>query len=285
MAERIITSGAAEICCEAFGNPGDPAILLIMGAGGSMLKWDEALIDMLVADGRYAIRYDNRDTGRSTTCPPGEPDYTLTDMAADAIAVLDAYQVDKAHLMGRSMGGMITQNVVLDYPGRVTTATLIYTTPSNSIAGGFGDDLPGMTQDLIEANVQAARTDVDEEERVRLQLRSMEVLQGTRYPLDVPKTLALIEREKARARNYASSANHSLAIRNSANWRHRLGEMETPTLIVHGTEDPIFQVAHAKALAAEIAGAEVLWVEGLGHALPEGAWSDVVPRLLAHTAG
>lgn len=278
----MIEANGVEICTEAFGNPADPALLLIIGAGASMLRWHEELIERLVASGYYAIRFDNRDTGRSTTYPVGEPAYTLVDMAADAIAVLDAYEIDKAHVMGRSMGGMITQHVVLDYPERVATATLIYSTPSNSISGGVEDELPGMTDELIEANADLARTDGDEAEQLARQLHQQQILHGSGYPFDEAKAVALIAREQARARDFTASSNHAIAIRNSAPWRQRLREIRTPTLIVHGTEDPIFQAAHAEALLAEIDGAELMWLEGMGHVLPEGVWDELVPRLLAH---
>ena len=278
----MIEANGVAICTEAFGNPGDPALLLIIGAGASMLRWNDELVERLVAGGYYAIRFDNRDTGRSTTYPVGEPGYTLVDMAADAVAVLDAYGIEKAHVMGRSMGGMITQHVVLDYPERVATATLIYTTASNSISGGPEDELPGMTTELAAANAELARTDGGEAERLARQLRQQQILHGSRYPFDEAKATVLIERERARARDFAASSNHAIAIRNSAPWRQRLGEIKTPTLIVHGTEDPIFQAAHAEVLLAEIDDAELMWLEGMGHVLPEAVWDELVPRLLAH---
>ena len=283
MSECIINSHDIEICCETFGDPQDPALLLIIGAGASMLRWEESFIERLVDGGRYVIRFDNRDTGRTTSYPPGEPPYTLADMAADAIAVLDAYHVESAHIIGRSMGGMIAQHLLFDYSSRVRTATLIYSTPSNSISGGSEDELPGMSDKLIEANAQTARASDDGMEQRRAQLKSMEILQGSRFPFNAEKTMALIEWEKARALNYASAGNHGIAIRNSKNWRHRLPEIDKPTLIVHGTEDPIFDVAHARALSAEIEGSDVMWIEGMGHVLPEGVWDDLVPRILAHT--
>lgn len=283
MNERIISSGDAEICTEAFGNPDNPALLLVIGASASMLRWDEQLIARFTAAGYYAIRFDNRDTGQSSTYPHGEPPYTLSDMAADAIAVLDAYHIEKAHVMGRSMGGMITQHLALDYPERIITATLIYSTPSNSIAGGCEDELPGMTEALIKANQEIARTDGTAAEQTMRQVKQQEVLHGSQFPFDADKGTALVEREKTRAKDFlAGSINHGVAIRNSDNWRSRLSEITTPTLIIHGTEDPIFQMAHAEALAAEINDSEVLWITGMGHVLPEAVWDIFVPRVLKH---
>lgn len=286
MTERMIDVGGVEICTEDFGDPADPALLLIMGAGGSMLKWDDVLVARLVAGGRYAVRYDNRDTGQSTAYRVGEPPYTLADMAADGIAVLDAYGIDKAHVLGRSMGGMITQHIVLDHPHRVQTATLIYSSPSPGVAGASDQaepPLPGITAELMAAMAQVPGPTATEQERMEQRLKVQSILNGSRYPFDADRTRSLIEREMARARDYASSANHTLAIRNSPPWRDRLSEIRVPTLVVHGTEDPILPFPHGQALANEIAGAQMMMLEGVGHALPEPVWDELVPALLHHT--
>jgi pimeloyl-ACP methyl ester carboxylesterase len=107
--EHSITANGVALCTEAFGDPGNPPVLLIMGACVSMLGWDDRLCQGLAAGGRYVIRYDHRDTGRSVTYEPGKPQYTLQDMAADAVGVLDAYRLGRAHLVGMSLGGIIAQ--------------------------------------------------------------------------------------------------------------------------------------------------------------------------------
>ena len=287
MDERMITTPTGvEICTQAFGDPADIPTLLIMGAGASMVRWDERFIGHYVGAGRYAIRFDNRDTGRSSCCPVGEPDYTLRDMADDAIAVLDAYDIETAHVMGRSMGGMITQHVVLDHPKRVRTATLLYSTPSPGVAraGGDDSDLPGTTEALRAVAARAPEAGASEDARREHMLDMQRVLNGSRYPLDVERTRELARTEIQRARNYDASGNHGTAIGNSAPWRHRLGEIDKPTLVVHGTEDPILQFPHGEALVREIKGAELMVLEGVGHALPEPIWNELIERLVAHTA-
>ena len=127
--EHIIDGNGIEICTDAFGDPNDPCILLVMGAGASMLRWEVGLCEQLADGGRFVIRYDNRDTGRTTSCPLGEQNYTLADMAADGVAVLDAYGIERAHIAGASMGGMITQLIGLNHPDRVLTLTPIMSTP------------------------------------------------------------------------------------------------------------------------------------------------------------
>ena len=107
MTPQRITANGVDLCTESFGSPADPALLLIMGATASMIAWPDAFCEKLAAGGRFVIRYDSRDTGRSTVYPPGTPPYTLEDLADDAIGVLDAYGIDRAHVAGMSLGGMI----------------------------------------------------------------------------------------------------------------------------------------------------------------------------------
>ncbi len=285
MTEKIVYNGDVELCTQAFGDSADPPCLLIMGAGASMVRWDERLIEQFVARGRYAIRFDNRDTGRSTTYPHSEPAYTLADMARDAIAVLDAYGIEKAHVMGRSMGGMITQHVMLDFPERVSTATLIYSTPSPGVAGGDTKDrLPGVTDELTTAMRAAPPAAASDAEQRAHQLHVQRILNGTRYPLDEARTVELFDIERNRARDLAASGNHVHAIRKSPPWRDRLAAIDIRTLIVHGTDDPILPFPYGEALHAAISGAEMMVLDGVGHALPPEIWSDLIERLVAHTA-
>src|SRR3954466_2976870 len=137
MSERIIESGGVEICTEAFGDPAEPLVLLVMGVGGSMLWWDEDFCAALAAGGRFVLRYDHRDTGRSTTCPPGRPDYTGDNLVADAARVLDGYGIARAHVVGVSMGGALAQLLALDFPDRVASLVLMSTSPA-----GPAPDLP-----------------------------------------------------------------------------------------------------------------------------------------------
>lgn len=286
MTEKTIRNGDVELCTQAFGDRGDPPCLLIMGAGASMVRWDERMIERLVARGRYAIRFDNRDTGRSTTYPHGKPTYTLADMASDAVAVLDAYGVDRAHVMGRSMGGMITQHVMLDFPERVASATLIYSTPSPGVAGGeTRDRLPGATDELTSAMRNAPSASASQADRQAHQLRLQRILNGSRYPLDESRTLELFDIERIRARDLAAADNHVHAIRQSPAWQDRLAGIGIPTLVVHGTDDPILPFAHGEALHAAIPGADMMVLDGVGHALPPEIWDELVDRLVAHTGG
>src|ERR671937_2760635 len=119
MAEQMMAASGVELCTGPSGDPADPPILLIMGIGASMLWWEEDFCRMLDGGGRFVIRYDHRDTGRSVTYPPGRPGYTGADLTADAVGVLDAHEIEAAHLVGVSAGGGIAQELALDHPDRV----------------------------------------------------------------------------------------------------------------------------------------------------------------------
>ena len=130
MTERMIEANGVELCTEPFGDPADPPILLVMGIGASMLWWEEGFCRMLADGGRFVIRYDHRDTGRSVTYEPGRPGYTGADLVADAAGVLDAYGIPAAHVVGVSAGGAFAQLLALDFPERVRSLVLISTSPA-----------------------------------------------------------------------------------------------------------------------------------------------------------
>lgn len=145
MAERMIEANGVELCTESFGVPGDPAILLVMGVGASMLWWDQVFCRMLADGGRFVVRYDHRDTGRSTSYPPGRPGYSGADLAGDAAAVLDAYGLEGAHVVGVSAGGAFAQVLALEFPERVVSLVLISTSPATPV----DRDLPPPTRTSV----------------------------------------------------------------------------------------------------------------------------------------
>lgn len=289
--ERMIEANGIEICVDAFGDTTDPAILLVMGAGGSMLLWEEGFCQRLADGGRFVMRYDNRDTGRTTSCPLGEPNYTVSDMAADGMAVLDAYGVDKAHIVGASMGGMITQVIGLVHPERVLSLTPIMSTPD---PGAVLDAIEGRetkytlsppTPDVIALVTEMATLDWSDLDAVLDNRTAMfEALTGPAHPYDEESRRTLFKAEIDRAVNFSSTANHGPAIEGSERWHHRLDSIKAPTLVIHGTADPILPLDHGKALAEAIPGATMLVMEGVGHEMPEAEWDTIVAALIAHTA-
>jgi len=287
----MVKANGVDICTEAFGDPSDTPILLVMGASASMLQWPDELCERLAAAGRYVIRYDNRDTGRSIHYPLGEPEYTVEDLADDAVAVLDAYGIDTAHIVGASMGGMITQQIALRHRDRVLTITPIMSTPDpsavlGSLSGeGDGGALPGPSPELLAVALAQATVDPNDKQAViESRVELFRVLHGPAHPYDEAMMRDLFTRELERDANFQSTANHQVAVANTPPWRSKLASLDVPTLVIHGTADPILPYEHGVALAKDIPGAELLTMEGVGHELPQEEMDSLVPAILRHTA-
>ena len=261
---------------ETLGSPTAPAILLVMGAGASMDWWQDDFCARLAAGPRYVIRYDHRDTGQSTSYPPGEPGYTGDDLVADAAALLAVLGVRRAHVVGQSMGGALAQLVALDHPERVASLTLVATSPA-----GPEPDLPPMSDEASAAFAAIAEPDWSDRAAVIEYLTEQWRATSSRSrPFDEQGTRALSARVVDRTTNMESSTKNAYAAEGSDRWRERLGGLDVPTLVVHGTEDPVFPLGHGEALAREIPGAELLILEGGGHELARRDWDVVVPAIL-----
>jgi pimeloyl-ACP methyl ester carboxylesterase len=277
MTERMINANGVELCTEPFGDPGDPPILLIAGIGSSMLWWDEDFCRRLAGGDRYVIRYDHRDTGRSTSRPPGNPGYTGATLVTDAVAVLDGYRIPAAHLVGVSAGGGIAQHLALDHAERVRSLVLVSTSPA--VPGG--PTLPPPTSAFGRFLATAEVDWSDRESVIRYLVDYSRVLAGDR-PFDEPACRNLVRRDVARARDFAAARNHDL-IADGAQPRRPLSSISVPTLVVHGTADPMFPIAHGRALAEEIPTARLLPLDGAGHGTDRADWSTVLPAIWSHT--
>jgi pimeloyl-ACP methyl ester carboxylesterase len=267
------------IVSETFGDPRDPALLLIMGAMASMLWWPEALCKKLAGEGRFVIRYDNRDTGLSTKYAPGTPPYTFDDMANDAISVLDSHGIAKAHVVGMSMGGMIAQRVALKHPSRVISLTVI----SSSPVGIDTSHLPGTTEAYMEHSADGAKVDwSDREQVIGFVVKDAQAIASTAHPFDEKAMRTFIERDYDRSGGFLSATNHFM-LKGGENLKGRLHELNAPLLVIHGTADPIFPVEHGAALAEAVAGARLVRIEGGGHELHPGDWTKIAAPVVAHT--
>jgi pimeloyl-ACP methyl ester carboxylesterase len=279
MNERVIRTDGIELATQAFGDPGQPPVLLIMGAMASMLWWPDAFCERLAGQGRHVLRYDNRDTGHSTTYPPGEPPYAFDDMANDAVRVLDGHGISSAHLVGMSMGGMIAQLVALKHPARVTSLTAMSSSP-------FGEDtsgLPGTTLACMEHAAQFDQVDwTDRAQVIRVMVAESRMLAGSAHPFDEARATRLIERDFDRAGNFASVTNHFM-LKGGAAWQGRLREIGAPLLVIHGTADPVFPIEHGGALSEAVAGAILVRLEGGGHELYEADWDEIIASIVEHT--
>jgi pimeloyl-ACP methyl ester carboxylesterase len=285
LAERMIKANGVELCAEAFGDPDDPddpddpAILLVMGIGGSMLWWEEGFCHVLAEGGRFVIRYDHRDTGRSVTYPRGAPEYTGADLVADAAGVLDAYGIAAAHVVGVSAGGAFAQLLALGFPQRVLSLVLISTSPATA-----GDRrLPPPTERfgrfLATANVDWS----DRGSVVDYTVGYAEMLAGGERPFDEAAARELVRRDVERANDIAASENHA-ALPEGGAPRAPLSSIAVPTLVIHGTADPMFPLAHGRALAEEIPGARLLTLEGAGHGVDRADWETLARAIVEHTS-
>ncbi len=290
MTERVVQANGIEIWTEDFGDASHPTVLLIMGASAQGILWRDDMCEALVAGGRHVIRYDNRDTGQSSCFDFAEQPYTLSDMARDAVAVLDAYGIDRAHAVGASMGGMIGQTVAIEHPERIRSLTSIMSTPAGGevatiIAGETtAGTLPGPTPEVIEATQKTlVNPPTTREDRIEQRLELFRVLAGSLGSYDETARRAVFELEYSRARDYESMGNHALAIGGSPDRRPALAKLSLPVLVIHGTEDPILPYEHGVATSKAIPGAELLTIEKMGHDMPEVALPQIIGAILRHT--
>jgi len=284
--EQVVRRGSVDLCVQTFGDPQDPAVLLIAGSGASMLAWDAALCERVAAGGRFVVRFDHRDTGRSTAYPSGEPPYTLRDLADDAIGVLDGLGLAEAHLVGASLGGMIAQLVALEHPERTTSLTLVSTSPGGAAPDGADHTQlpPTPLSVLLAFDALLAPDWTDRDSAIEYLTASARVLAGRSRPFDEGEAQRLAGRVYDRSGAALPSAANHLYLDYGEPWRWRLGALRAPTLVIHGSEDPIYPLAHAYALAAEIPHAALRVLEQAGHELSHADRDQVTEALLQHTA-
>lgn len=278
---RIKVNGV-ELCVETFGDPGDPPVLLV---GVSLLSWPDELCAAL--KGRYVVRYDLRDAGQSTLVDPDAPGYDLRDLVTDASELLAAMGVGRSHLVGMGVGGFIAQLLALDHPDQVASLTLISSRPvaPGPVDADLADHAPEMMSQLF-GRPQPDWT--DRESVVEYMTGTAKLMSGSRGfdERDVRATAGAVF-DRADRTTKAQRASHLgsmfAAIDCRPRWRERLGEITAPTLVIHGDEDPFFPHQNGVALAADIPGATLLTLPGIGHGTPRVTWPIVVEALLGHT--
>ncbi|MGG4345172.1 alpha/beta fold hydrolase [Paenibacillus lautus] len=276
----ILKVNGIDLAYDSYGNETDETILLIAGLGTQMIRWTVPFCKILTKRGFRVIRFDNRDTGRSThfnqyaaldfealakTLMSGQlPDipYTLNDMADDAIGLLDALGIKKAHLVGRSMGGMIAQLTASRYPERVLSLTSIMSTTGNP-------DLPPTSPEVMALMTRPAPNPMEDEAGyLAHNLAFAKRIAGSGYPFEENEYRSLIREEVQRAYDPGSIGRQIAAIAVSGDRRPHLAKVNVPALIIHGMDDPMFVPACGKDTAETIPGAEFMLLEGMGHDLP-----------------
>ncbi|PWK66596.1 pimeloyl-ACP methyl ester carboxylesterase [Streptomyces sp. CG 926] len=283
MAERVIEVDGVELCTESFGDPADPPVLLVMGLGASMLWWEEDFCRMLAVGGRFVIRYDHRDTGRSVTYEPGHPGYTGADLVADAVRVLAAHGIPAAHVVGVSAGGALAQSLALDHAERVLSLVLISTSPAVPDDGDLPSDLPPPTEEFawFASTARVDRSDADSV--IDHQVAYARVLAGGRRPFDEAAVRVLVRRDVERAHDFDAAGNHD-SLTDGELPRAPLSSIAVPTLVIHGTADPMFPLRHGEALAERIPGARLLALQDAGHGIDPADRPTVAAAILDHTA-
>jgi pimeloyl-ACP methyl ester carboxylesterase len=279
MTERTVQANGVELCTEALGDPAHSPILLIMGLGSSMLWWEAGFCRLLAGGGRYVIRYDHRDTGRSVTYAPGRPGYTGSDLVADAAGILDAYAIPDAHVVGVSAGGAMAQLLALDFPKRVRSLVLISTSPALPGERRLPPPSEAFTRFAARARPDWSHIGA----AIEYLVDYTRVLAGDQRPFDEAAARDLVRRDAERARDFAALQNHS-SIADDDCAHDPLSSIAVPVLVVHGTADPMFPPAHGQALAWEIPTARLVSLEGAGHGVERADWQVLVRAILDHTA-
>lgn len=291
--EAMARANGIDICYQALGDRGSPAILLIMGLGMQLIAWPDAFCESLVDSGFRVIRFDNRDAGHSTHIDwrqrprlllsiargvlglPVRSPYQLSDMAADAIALLDALEVERAHLVGVSMGGMIAQCMAARYPEHLLSLTSIMSSSGNwRVACGK----PAVLGQLLR---RPARPD-DPASQLDHLMRLFGVIGSPGFPSDQADLRQQLARAIRRANCPAGHYQQLLAIIAAGDRRRELARIRTPTLVIHGADDPLVPVAAGYDTAKHIAGARLEIIRGMGHDLPPAVQKLVLQAVVRH---
>ena len=282
--ERAVTVNQITIVYDSFGDPSDPAMLLLMGLGQQMIAWNEELCRMLAAKGYWVIRFDQRDVGLSAKFNEAgipnllaliqgeelEVPYTLDDMAKDATGLLSALQVDSAHLVGASMGGMVAQMIAINYPERVRTMTSIMS------ATGYPTDPPPKP----EAELLLFSPSPEERSAyIEHNLNSWRILSGQFFDFNENHWRKYLGQVYDRGRNPAGFSRQLAAIIASGSRKEALRGVRIPTLVIHGDADPLVPVESGYDTADTIPGAQLMIIEGMGHSLPPETWQQIVEAI------
>lgn len=276
-----------EIVYDTFGDERHPPVLLIMGLSAQMIIWDEEFCARLADRGLRVIRFDNRDVGRSTKLDAlgmptfrvaaggnvGGLPYTLHDMANDSLGLLDALGIGSAHVVGASMGGMISQVLALEHPERVRTLTNIMSTTSSPL-------LPPPKHEVVKVLFRPMPT--EEKRFIEYFVEMWKALNGNDLPVDERRMRELAELSYARGVSNAGSARQLAAVMSSGSRRERLSSVRIPTLVIHGRVDPLLPMECGIDIARSIPDARLEILPRMGHALNPAVWDEIIGHIAGH---
>jgi pimeloyl-ACP methyl ester carboxylesterase len=291
---QLARANGIDICYEIFGEAAAEPLLLIMGLGAQMVLWDDDFCEQLAVRGFRVIRFDNRDIGHSSKMSGGKQlsalellklrflripvaaPYKISDMANDTIALMDVLGISSAHLVGASMGGMIAQEIAISSPNRVRSLTSMMSTTGNP-------KVPPPTREAT-AMLMAPPPTTKQEYLDRF-AKTWQVLRVGCFPEDEARDRGRAERCFARGLNPAGVGRQLRAILASGSRKARLRNVTAPTLVIHGTVDPLVHPMGGRDTAASIPGAKLLMIEGMGHALPVPMWPQIIHAITTHAKG
>jgi pimeloyl-ACP methyl ester carboxylesterase len=281
--EETAHANGIEIVYETIGDPSNPPLLLVMGLGMQLIHWDRELCELLAERGFHVIRFDNRDSGRSTMIDAPVPDlrrmmlglrvqapYLLEDMADDAFGLLDQLGIEAAHVVGASMGGMIAQTMAIKRPERVLSLTSIMSTTGERRAG---------RPKLRVWGVLLRRAPREKKAYVEHFVRTFRMIGSTGFPIDEDRIRELAAATYDRGHDAAGTARQLAAILASADRTEQLRSLSVPTTVIHGQADPLVPFRGGRATAQAIPDARLIAIPGMGHDLPREVWPQVVDAI------
>ena len=287
MIERFCEVGdGVTLCYETYGTDDDPPVLLIMGLGTQMIAWPEPFCRELAGRGFYVVRFDNRDVGRSTWMhgrPPtvrellrrriDKPPYTLSDLARDAAGLIEALDLRSVHVVGASMGGMVAQMLAVEHPELVRSLTSIMSNTGHRFSG---------QPSLSIYRYLLRRAPEERDAFVEHMMGLFEAIGSRELGRDFERLRATAELTFERGLNPAGTGRQLGAIISSGDRTKALGQIDVPTLVIHGTKDPMVAPSGGRATARAIRGSRLLMVDGMGHDLPDEAWPQLVQAIAGH---
>ncbi|HYZ91838.1 MAG TPA: alpha/beta hydrolase [Actinomycetota bacterium] len=262
-----------EICYETFGPQDATPLVLVNGLGSQMIRWPQGFIDQLVDAGFRVIVHDNRDVGLSTkfTHVDTNPPYTVGDMANDTIGVLDHLGIQAAHVAGMSMGGMICQILAIEHPERVLSLA--------SVMSAMGGEDHVLSENREALAIFAEKSEKERDKVIEQAVRHRRLISGPGFPFDEEAERDLAGRVYDRCYAPDGRRRQMLAIQAARGRSKALSKTAIPTVVIHGTDDPLIPVENGRKMAEVVSDAKLVEIEGMGHDLPEGAWSTITSAI------